>query len=593
LTPKKCSKCGETSGASLGHTTYQGVCDRCYEYIGTSSVKPEYISNRSINHDDDAGYFYFLFSFLDANENEMKAGATVDIRIENSVGETVYSKSHTVTESDFGTWENKFYNKQWMAASIYIYDRDITPGVSGSGKFYYTITSADGVSWDEFSLDINDDLPVKETKLGIGQIWELQNEWKFSIDSVQNHYACSDPGSYQNNNLAQYIMITYSYENTGFDYYTSGLDFNFTDFKIYDEKGEIAEYYGCYSHTNDDKYVDVGAKCSGAQLVFGLKNKSDTVKIVVDHSSDYGDQKATFNISVGACNHIMVTDNGKQPTCDVDGLTEGKHCSICEQIIVKQEIIKATGHNFVNNVCSVCKSQNKDSDEYKYAVLKKKADAIAFSCAETVLRDILKNPNTLTVLGEEILDSDEYFRYVVKINYTAQNSVGGYVTDSVYVLLKVNSIMDGTFVYYRDSLGYKYPITSSDKTEFGWNTKPSDFTLDSIDKFENPEEVSLRMIAAYPQRYEGKYVRIKEELVISRNDIGDKEFHVYLSTGDGKYDYNSDVDIYIMYRMCDNIDDLIMLDADKQKIIVDGYVKIYSNATEAYIEAYNITITKE
>lgn len=593
FSPKECSKCGQTSGASLGHTTAQGVCNRCYEYIGVPSGIPEYISNRSINHDDESGYFYFLFSFLDVNEKEIVAEATVDIRIENTASETVYEKTHKVTEENFGVWENSFYGEEWLAASIYIVDSDIMSGVSDCGTFYYTITSVNGISWDEFTLAIDGDLPIKETELSIGQVWESKNEWKFTIDSVQNHYACSDPGEYQNNNLAQYIMITYSYENIGFDYYTSGLDFNFTDFKIYDEQGEIAEFYGCYSHTVDDKYIDIGAQCSGAQIVFGLKNKSQKLKIVVDHSSNYGNQKATYNISVGACTHVEVIDIGKEPTCDVDGLTEGKHCSICEAIILQQKIIKAKGHDYVNNICSICNAPNKDTNEYKYATLKKKADAIVFSCAETVLRDILKNPNTLTVLAENIIDSDEYFRYVVKIKYTAQNSVGGYVTDSVYILLKVNSIMDGTFVYYRDSLGFKYPITPTEKTEFGWNTKPDDFTLDSVDKFENPEEISLKMITAYPQRYEGKYIRIKEELVIVRNDISDKEFYVYLSTGDGKYDCNTDVATYIMYRMCDNIDDCIMLDANYQRIIVEGYVKVYSNSAEAYIEAYNITISNE
>ena len=44
----------------------------------------------------------------------------------------------------------------------------------------------------------------------------------------------------------------------------------------------------------------------------------------------------------------------EESTCIKDGLTEGKKCSICGLITVKQEIISATGHNFVNGKCTVC-----------------------------------------------------------------------------------------------------------------------------------------------------------------------------------------------------------------------------------------------
>ncbi len=45
--------------------------------------------------------------------------------------------------------------------------------------------------------------------------------------------------------------------------------------------------------------------------------------------------------------HSVVTDAGKAATCTEDGLTDGSHCSVCGETIKKQEVIKAKGHTEV------------------------------------------------------------------------------------------------------------------------------------------------------------------------------------------------------------------------------------------------------
>ena len=49
---------------------------------------------------------------------------------------------------------------------------------------------------------------------------------------------------------------------------------------------------------------------------------------------------------VPARGHMEVVDNGKLATHTADGLTDGKHCAICKEVLAVQEVIPASGHGF-------------------------------------------------------------------------------------------------------------------------------------------------------------------------------------------------------------------------------------------------------
>lgn len=45
--------------------------------------------------------------------------------------------------------------------------------------------------------------------------------------------------------------------------------------------------------------------------------------------------------------HTYVIDNGVEATCEASGMTQGKHCKECGEVIVEQKVIPAKGHNIV------------------------------------------------------------------------------------------------------------------------------------------------------------------------------------------------------------------------------------------------------
>ena len=61
-----------------------------------------------------------------------------------------------------------------------------------------------------------------------------------------------------------------------------------------------------------------------------------------------------------ALGHTEVVDAAKDATCEQTGLTEGKHCLVCNKILVEQKEVKILGHAWVDatkkapKTCSVC-----------------------------------------------------------------------------------------------------------------------------------------------------------------------------------------------------------------------------------------------
>ena len=106
---------------------------------------------------------------------------------------------------------------------------------------------------------------------------------------------------------------------------------------------------------------------------------------------------------IPANGHAEVIDKSVAATCTETGLTEGKHCSVCNEILVEQNIIPANGHNFVKNICTVC-GEKKLSENLEFV---SNGDGTCYvnsigTCADTDIIIPTKSPvgDTVTSVAE-------------------------------------------------------------------------------------------------------------------------------------------------------------------------------------------------
>ena len=142
--------------------------------------------------------------------------------------------------------------------------------------------------------------------------------------------------------------------------------------------------------------------------------------------------------------HTIVIDEAVDPTCTATGLTEGKHCSECNKVLVAQEKVNKLNHNYSNELsfnsthhyyeCS-CGAKKDVEAHVSSGTSDANDDKLCIVCGCVNYKAIGIEFKTLTVNGNKVYgnvsNDTEYYSFIEEVSvnsdakYTVTSDVGG------------------------------------------------------------------------------------------------------------------------------------------------------------------------
>lgn len=134
---------------------------------------------------------------------------------------------------------------------------------------------------------------TSQSEYKIGETWIVEGQWKVTVDSVEE---TSDRNEYSEKQPAAVYVLTYTYENLGYqDDYSDGLFISLDD-GIVDSAGKMG-----YSYPGDitmfPQETPISASCQ-AQVCIGVDNPGNFKINYNNYDGNSQKQSAVFNIEL-------------------------------------------------------------------------------------------------------------------------------------------------------------------------------------------------------------------------------------------------------------------------------------------------------
>lgn len=155
--------CGSTNSDGESSSANSSIAEESVDDNTAPVQCVEYISERSVQYNEQDDVYQVMFALSDSSENYIDASGTASIEITDVQGNIIYNKDIKFTKKDFTSWTNSMRDQSSYGCWLEIPRNEVEGASSSSGTLSLKVYG-DDFSFDESNLNIYD-LPQKEASI--------------------------------------------------------------------------------------------------------------------------------------------------------------------------------------------------------------------------------------------------------------------------------------------------------------------------------------------------------------------------------------------------------------------------------------------